>query len=430
MSITLEPNPAHLFAEPLAMPAEHARMQMSLAIASLNGSLKHSSPPEPRPLNLPSEIIEQYTPFGVESKPYHRLGPLAIIQIDGPMWYSAGVWSAHCAGGSVSGLLRSLERAGSDDDITAVALCINSPGGEHHPLSEIADAMRRLKAIKPIHAMINTAAHSQGYMAACLATEISAVHSGACGSIGSISFLLDDSQNQAKNGFKWHAVTSASKKAIAGPGQPIDESQLACQQDFINRCGADFAAVVVEGRAQSKTPITADLISEWDGRIFYGNEMVENGLVDRLETEHAFFTRLNETYTPQSTPQSKTQSKTPSVRRAADTSPGSPGEASKNTTRNSPTNSPVTGRGDRRMKINNTTGEEIIKNLEEEEGADNSELIEKVKSMMDDPEKDEDAKNEGDDEKKEDAENSDDDKKDAEAKNGIPDNKGGTPGDL
>jgi ClpP class serine protease len=255
----------------------------------------------PRVVNLPGRLAER-VPVSRDGQPHESFvaGPVGVVQVNGPMWYSASPMAALMGYGSVSALIAGLDRHRTDPKVTRGVLDIQSPGGEASTLPELADAVRRFTAEKPLHARLSGNVFSLGYAAACLATEISIGPGGRVGSIGSIVSMLDDSKRLEADGLRFITAASSAKKLRHAPGQPLGEEVLADLQAQVDRYGADFYALVAEGRG-----IDPATVASWEGGEFFADQAAALGLVDVIETEHAFWERverMTQTDAPVATP--------------------------------------------------------------------------------------------------------------------------------
>jgi signal peptide peptidase SppA len=236
-----------------------------------------------RPLNLPGAVLEKAEYEGGGS---FLAGGLGVVQVDGPIWYSTSAFACYCGGGSASGIIHALARFRNDTRAKAIVIDIHSPGGESMAMADLADAVRRAKAVKPVYVRMHET-FSLGYAIACLGTELSMSPGTMVGSIGSIMWMVDESAALAADGVRFLAVSSGSKKIHNAPGQPLGDDVQAHMQAIVDRCGADFFALVAEGRG-----IDAGTVASWEGGEFFADEAKALGLVDVVETEEAFYERI------------------------------------------------------------------------------------------------------------------------------------------
>lgn len=271
----------------LMQPSAAAELRNRVDAAIRAGQTRAVEHP-PRVLNLPGRLAAESDPEWLTGGPFcgHRAGPLGIVQVDGPMWYSPSVWAGLGGGGSVSAIVHALDRFAADDRVLSIVMDVASPGGESTCMGELADAVARARSVKPVHGRGHDA-YSLGYAALCGCTSISMAAGARIGSIGSIIWMIDDSEALAADGLRVLAASSAKRKLCYAPGQPLGAEVQAELQAVADRCGEDFCRLVSKTRG-----IPVETVRSWEGAVFFGDEAKALGLVDRLETEHAFYERV------------------------------------------------------------------------------------------------------------------------------------------
>ena len=119
-----------------------------------------------------------------------------------------------------------LAEIAEDDDIKAVILRINSPGGTMAGSEALYLGLREIAARKPLVAVMDTTAASGGYLAALAAERIVARNSTVTGSIGVILQTADVTQMLEELGVSTEAIKSAPLKGAPSPFEPLDEGVL------------------------------------------------------------------------------------------------------------------------------------------------------------------------------------------------------------
>src|SRR5690606_31422373 len=114
-----------------------------------------------------------------------REGAVAVIPVHGVLAPKMDLLTEFSGGTSYVGLQSALEAAIADDDVKAVVLDIDSPGGAVPGAQELGEAIRSLRGgDKPIIAQVNHLAASAAYWIASQADEVVVSPSGRAGSIG------------------------------------------------------------------------------------------------------------------------------------------------------------------------------------------------------------------------------------------------------
>ncbi len=164
------------------------------------------------------------------------------------------------------------------DDVKAVVLRIDSPGGAVGPSQEIYGEIKRLKEKKTVVASMGTIAASGGYYAAVAAQKIVANPGTITGSIGVIVEFMNAEELLAKIGLKGYVVKSGKYKDVGSPLRKMEKEEEKLLQDVIDDVNGQFIRAVAEGRNMKVEDVA--LIA--DGRIFSGKQAKERGLIDSL----------------------------------------------------------------------------------------------------------------------------------------------------
>jgi len=179
----------------------------------------------------------------------------------------------------VDEFLARLRMVESDDDVRAVVVRINSPGGTVTASNLIYEELRGLKARtgKPIVVSMGEVAASGGYYVALAADEIVASPMGITGSIGVIIPTVNVSDGLGRIGIVSRAITSGPNKDLANPLEPMEEEDYRILQSMVDQMYARFRSLVLERRPGASAAETDTFA---DGRVFTGERAVELGLAD------------------------------------------------------------------------------------------------------------------------------------------------------
>ncbi len=179
-------------------------------------------------------------------------------------------------GESTSRLLR---QARYDDDIQAVVLRVDSPGGGVFASEQIREEVVRLKeAGKPVVVSMGTVAASGGYWISMNADRIFAQPNTITGSIGIFGLLLSYPDTLAKIGVHTDGVATTELAGAFRPDLPFNDKFGQLVQLNIERGYRNFIGKVAEARG--KTPEEIDAIAQ--GRVWSGRQAMDRGLVDEM----------------------------------------------------------------------------------------------------------------------------------------------------
>jgi protease-4 len=173
---------------------------------------------------------------------------------------------------------RELEEYADRDDVKAVVVRIETPGGAVAPSQELHSGIKRLAKKKTVVASLGAVAASGGYYAAVAADRIVANPGTITGSIGVIIEFVNASELLSKVGLKGHVVKSGQFKDTGSPIRDMTTEERALIQALIDDVNSQFITAVAEGRGLDLKVVTPLA----DGRIFSGSQAAEVGLVDTL----------------------------------------------------------------------------------------------------------------------------------------------------
>jgi protease-4 len=183
---------------------------------------------------------------------------------------------------------KQLEQAIEDDNVVAVILNLDTPGGEVVASDNIHREVEKVrKAKKPVVALMNATAASGGYYIAAGANEIVANSETLTGSIGVILTVFNVEGAAAKLGIEEIVIKSGPHKDIASPFRPIPPDEQKILQDLIDESFDKFVGIVSRGRNMPRDKV----LQIADGRVYSGKQAMDLGLIDRLGGRDTAFAR-------------------------------------------------------------------------------------------------------------------------------------------
>ncbi len=203
----------------------------------------------------------------------------------------------HIARVTVSGVITDdrkmnelFDRVAKSDQVKAVILDINSPGGTTTGGEAMYDAVRRLAEKKPVVAVCGTLATSAAYIVALATDRIFVYGNTITGSIGVIFQWADVTELLKTLGVKVEEVKSGPLKAVPSPFEPTDERGRAVAEEMVQDAKVWFLGLVSDRRKIEPSSVPGLT----DGRIFSGRQAVEFKLVDQIGDERAAMKWLTE----------------------------------------------------------------------------------------------------------------------------------------
>ena len=174
--------------------------------------------------------------------------------------------------------IKQLDRYRDDDNIKAIVLRIDSPGGAVGPSQEILREVEKVRTKKKIVASLGTVAASGGYYIASGANLIMSNRGTITGSIGVIMQFTNVEGLTKKLGLDFFNLKAGRYKDVGSPFRAMSPEDKAYLQGFIDNVYQQFVSDVARNR---KIPL-AKLKTLAEGRIYTGEEAKEAGLVDEF----------------------------------------------------------------------------------------------------------------------------------------------------
>jgi protease IV len=204
---------------------------------------------------------------------------VALVSVTGGISQGRSRRSPLSQGGAGSDTVAAaLRSAGRSDEVGAVLLRVDSPGGSYIASDVIWREVRRLNATKPVVASMGDVAASGGYYVAMGAGAVVAQPGTITGSIGVFAGKLVTSGLLEKLGVGSDAVAEGRQALMFSPRTPFDEQQWRRLEEWLDRVYGDFTAKVAESRG-----MTRERVHELArGRVWTGADAHERGLVDVL----------------------------------------------------------------------------------------------------------------------------------------------------
>ena len=174
-----------------------------------------------------------------------------------------------------------LNKLAKDDDVKAVVMRVNSPGGSANASEQIWHAIKLLKEKKPIVVSMGGYAASGGYMISAPASYIIAEPTTVTGSIGifglvpNASELVTDKLGVTWDGVATHKNTDYETNLIFAKENAEELRQM---QNYVDRGYETFLDIVADGRG-----MTRDEVHEIaQGRVWVATDALPIKLVDQL----------------------------------------------------------------------------------------------------------------------------------------------------
>lgn len=198
---------------------------------------------------------------------------LAVIEVKGDILPGSMPGTA-----GAERIVKQLRRAAADDEVRAIVLRVESPGGDVGASEQLWQAVREVAKRKPVVASFGDVAASGGYYVGCAADAIVAEPSTITGSIGVFAGKADLSKLLTTLGIDHRNFNRGEKADLLTLVRPWTEGEKAAFEAVVAQFYETFLQRVAEGRKMS--PSDVDKVAR--GRVWTGSQAKERGLVDTL----------------------------------------------------------------------------------------------------------------------------------------------------
>jgi len=218
-------------------------------------------------------------------------GTVAILGLRGIIAHRASAFNDVSApqGTSVERFTQLFRVAMNNDDVSAILIDVQAPGGSVDGVSELANEIRAARGGKPIIAVANAYAASAAYWIAAAADELVVTPSGEVGSIGIFAAHTEFSKQDEMIGRKTTLISAGRFKVEGNPFEPLTEEAREAIQDRVD----DHYAMLVSDIAKARGVKASDVRSGFgQGRMVGAKEAVAMGMADRVDTFDNTLSRL------------------------------------------------------------------------------------------------------------------------------------------
>ncbi|HVE20646.1 MAG TPA: S49 family peptidase [Acidocella sp.] len=222
-----------------------------------------------------------------EDRAYLVQNGVAIIPVEGCLVQKLGSLRPYSGMTGYDGIRYNFLDAWNDDDVKAIVLDIDSPGGEVAGCFDLADTIFRARGRKPIWAMLNENAFSAAYAIASACDQISVPRTGGTGSIGVISMIADISKALSEGGITVNIIQFGARKADGSEVLPLSTEARARFQADVNTIGQLFVNTVARNRK-----LKASAVAAQQATTYLGQDGLRAGLADMVAAPDAAFRAL------------------------------------------------------------------------------------------------------------------------------------------
>lgn len=210
-----------------------------------------------------------------QKKPKKNDNRIAVIYAEGDVVTGSGLNTAVYS----DKITMALEKAAEDDNIKAIVLRVNSPGGAVTASEIMTNAVKEAKKRKPVIVSMGDVAASAGYEISCNADYIVAEPTTITGSIGVFATIPEVGGTLKKYlGITTDTIKTNANSTALSIMRPMSPRTLELMQRNVEDFYKVFVDRVAKGRGLSYDFV--DSIAR--GRVWTGRDALKLGLVDEL----------------------------------------------------------------------------------------------------------------------------------------------------
>jgi len=210
-------------------------------------------------------------------------GKILLVNIDGVINNQKGrTFSGSTLRlGMVEEIRSIVEKAEKDDEIKALLIKMNSPGGTVTASDIIFHLLKTYKDKHKVRIYIQVMdlAASGGYYIALAGDEIIAHPTSLIGSIGVIALKINLQELMTKIGVSWEIVKSGDKKDFMSPFRSFTKEERELFQGAIDRLHNRFVTLIAKNRSALDISQVQPLA---DGRVFDAEQAKDLKLIDHI----------------------------------------------------------------------------------------------------------------------------------------------------
>ncbi len=208
------------------------------------------------------------------------VGNIAVIPIEGVIVTDGAAGFGEELTSSTK-ILKLLKQADEDEEIKAILLEINSPGGSAVASAEIADKLKTIQ--KPVYSVIRSSGASGAYWIASATDRIYAHRYAVTGSIGVIGSYLEFADLLKDYNITYRRMVAGKYKDAGSPWKTLSKEENTLIQSILDTIHEGFIKEVAKNRNLDEKKVR-ELAT---GFIYLGEEAVALGLVDEIGSKES-----------------------------------------------------------------------------------------------------------------------------------------------
>ena len=208
-------------------------------------------------------------------------GSVAVLPLFGVLAPRMDSMTRFSGGTSLEGFADRFDEAMANDEVRAIVIHVDSPGGSVQGTHELATRIFEARGKKKIIASVEGTIASAAYWVACNADEIVISPSGVAGAIGVFAIHTEVSKAEAEAGITRTIVKAGKFKAEGNPHEPLSEDAERHMQAMIDENYGRFVEAVARARGVNEKQVRTGM---GQGAVLAAEAAKSVGLVDRIGT--------------------------------------------------------------------------------------------------------------------------------------------------
>lgn len=218
---------------------------------------------------------------------YDVVAGVAVIPITGTLVAKLGKLRPYSGMTGYDGIRANISMALEDPAVRAIALDVDSPGGEVAGCFDLVDAIYAARGHKPIWAILSESAYSAAYAIASACDRITVPRTGGTGSVGVICMAVEFSRALESAGVTVTIFMYGDRKADGNEYSPMEKAARERFQADVDAMGELFVQTVARNRA-----LAVSRVRSTQATTFLGASGVEIGFADAVMAPDEAFRSL------------------------------------------------------------------------------------------------------------------------------------------
>lgn len=204
------------------------------------------------------------------------VGETAVLDISGALVSRPTGW---CSPLSYEEIRDEFEQLNADTNVSAIVLRMDTAGGEASQNIDLSDYIFNARGTKPIIAMVDDMAYSAGYAIASACDEIWVTRTSGVGSVGVVSYHVDQSEHNKQKGIKIEFIHAGARKVDFNPHNPLADEARDRMQGEVDRLYSLFTETIARNRGME-----LQAVIDTQASTYHGEQAIAVGLADTLGT--------------------------------------------------------------------------------------------------------------------------------------------------